>query len=282
MKTLYISDLDGTLLNNSGHISENSLAILNGLSEKGLLFSIATARSIMTARDLLGALRLNAPIVLMNGVFLFDLKANKAVRYHEIDEKSLDAVLSVFSAHNKTPLLFLFGDDGLLSIFYTELRLKVQQDFYAQREKSFAGRFRRVERLFVPERQHAVYVNLVDLYEELAPVADALKAIPGVAFSFYSDTYSPYWFLEVYAASASKANGALEVKKMTGADRFAAFGDNLNDLSLFACADETYAVANAVDEVKRCATAVIQSNEEDGVAAFLLQKFSEKSIDNEG
>ena len=78
MKTLYISDLDGTLLNNSGHISENSLAILNGLSEKGLLFSIATARSIMTARDLLGALRLNAPIVLMNGVFLFDLKANKA------------------------------------------------------------------------------------------------------------------------------------------------------------------------------------------------------------
>jgi hypothetical protein len=88
--------------------------------------------------------------------------------------------------------------------------------------------------------------------------------------------------LEVYAASASKANGALEVKKMTGADRIAAFGDNLNDLSLFACADETYAVANAVDEVKRCATAVIQSNEEDGVAAFLLQKFSEKSIDNEG
>lgn len=194
MKTLYISDLDGTLLNNSGHISENSLAILNHLSEKGLLFSIATARSIMTARDLLGELRLNAPIVLMNGVFLFDLKANKAVRYHEIDEKSLDAVLSVFSAHNKTPLLFLFGDDGLLSIFYTELRLKVQQDFYAQREKSFAGRFRRVERLFVPARQHAVYVNLVDLYEELAPVAEALKAIPGVAFSFYSDTYSPYWF----------------------------------------------------------------------------------------
>lgn len=280
MKTLYISDLDGTLLDNSGHISENSLSILNRLSEQGLIFSIATARSIMTARDLLGSLQLNAPVVLMNGVFLFDLKENKAVRYHEIDSEALDKVLSVFSAHDKAPLLFLFGDDGLLSIFFTEQKLQIHKDFYAQREKSFAGRFRRVEQLFVPEHQHAVYINLVDLYEELAPIADTLKAIPGVAFSFYSDTYSPYWFLEVYAASASKANGALEVKALTGADRIAAFGDNLNDLSLFACADETYAVSNAVDEVKARATAIIKSNEEDGVAEFLLQNFSKKSIDN--
>ena len=49
------------------------------------------------------------------------------------------------------------------------------------------------------------------------------------------------------------------------------FGDGENDLSLFAAADEGYAVANAVDNLKRAATAVIGSNDEDGVARWLLE-----------
>ena len=49
MKTLYISDLDGTLLNSQGKISNYSIEIINHLIEQGMIFTYATARSLVSA-----------------------------------------------------------------------------------------------------------------------------------------------------------------------------------------------------------------------------------------
>ena len=49
------------------------------------------------------------------------------------------------------------------------------------------------------------------------------------------------------------------------------FGDNLNDLPMFAVADEAYAVENAKDEVKAAATGVIGSNVQMGVVRYLTE-----------
>lgn len=49
------------------------------------------------------------------------------------------------------------------------------------------------------------------------------------------------------------------------------FGDGKNDIDMFELADESYAVSNAVPELKEAATGVIASNDEDGVARWLLE-----------
>ena len=41
---------------------------------------------------------------------------------------------------------------------------------------------------------------------------------------------------------------------------------------MFKAADEAYAVANAAEELKQAATGIIGSNEEDGVADWLLNR----------
>lgn len=274
MKTLYITDLDGTFLNENGTVSENSRQIVNHLSRQGMLFSIATARSIMTARELLEGLQINAPIVLMNGVFLFDLNQDAVVSFHEISHAAFAEILSAFAKNGKSPMLWLYGDDGLLSVQYTKLELQINRDFYESRKDSFGGRFYQTDTLSVPKGQHAVYINLVDTFDALSPIAEALKSVLGAAFAFYRDTYTDYWFLEVYSASANKANGAKEIKALLHADRITAFGDNLNDLTLFSVADEKYAVENAVSELKMQADAVIESNRADGVAKFLSEDFT--------
>lgn len=275
MKTLYITDLDGTFLNGNGVVSEESRRIVNALSEKGMLFSVATARSIMTAGELLAGLRINAPVVLMNGVFLFDINKKQAVSFHELTAIAFADVVAAFQKFGKSPMLWLYGNDGLLSVQYTRLELQVNREFYEKRKDSFGGRFYKVDRLSVPCGQHAVYINLVDTFEALCPIAEALKSVEGAAFAFYADTYTEYWFLEVYSAAASKANGSVQIRELLQADRITAFGDNLNDLSLFSVANEKYAVENAVPEIKRAATGIIESNRADGVAKFLLQDFSE-------
>ena len=55
-------------------------------------------------------------------------------------------------------------------------------------------------------------------------------------------------------------------------DYVVAFGDGKNDLEMFAFADEAYAMANAVEELKAIATGVIGSNDEDGVARWLAER----------
>ena len=162
MKTLYITDLDGTFLNENGVVSEKSRQIVNRLSKKGMLFSVATARSILTARELLAGLQINAPIVLMNGVFLFDLNKNKVVSFHEISHAAFTEIVAAFERNGKSPMLWLYGDDGLLSVQYTQLELQVNRDFYESRKDSFGGRFYKTEVLSVPKGQHAEYINLVD------------------------------------------------------------------------------------------------------------------------
>ena len=52
-----------------------------------------------------------------------------------------------------------------------------------------------------------------------------------------------------------------------------AFGDSLNDLSMIQAAGTGVAVANAWDEVKSCADDVCPSNENDGIAHYLLDHF---------
>ena len=58
---------------------------------------------------------------------------------------------------------------------------------------------------------------------------------------------------------------------MLGCDKVVSFGDGKNDISMFDVSDECYAVENADPELKRRATAVIESNDNDGVARWLLE-----------
>ena len=67
MKTLHVTDLDGTLLNSNSSISEYSKNIINGLVEKGMLFTYATARSLTSASVVAKGLSTEIPIIAYNG-----------------------------------------------------------------------------------------------------------------------------------------------------------------------------------------------------------------------
>ena len=61
-------------------------------------------------------------------------------------------------------------------------------------------------------------------------------------------------------------------------EKLVVFGDSLNDISMFKIADESYAVANAMDELKKIATYIIGSNEEDSVVDLLKERFNNPSL----
>ncbi len=272
MKTLYISDMDGTLLQNNGKMSEYTKEKLNDFYKKGIPFAVATARSMVSAMPLLEGVHFAAPIVLMNGVFVYDTETGKAVKYHEIEHSALQKILDCFYEKNLHPFMFLYGDNYKLSIKYTQFDNDGMKEFYDMRVDMLDGRFTQTDDLTVIEKgQHPVYVNYYALPEILDPVVDKLRSVPNIDFAYYKDSYSDDWLIEIYSHTASKANGAKEVAEVVGADKITAFGDNLNDIIMLNGADTAVAVENAVPQVKEIADIVIGTNAEESVVKFIAE-----------
>ena len=72
-KTLYVSDMDGTLLTSEARLSDDTVAMLNKLiDEDNILFTVATARTPATALNLLAPLNANVPFITMAGAAWWD------------------------------------------------------------------------------------------------------------------------------------------------------------------------------------------------------------------
>lgn len=273
MKTLYITDLDGTFLNNKAQISERSRQIIDTLTSKGLLFSVATARTYATVTEMFEGILLPCPLVLMNGVTIYDPANNQILKSNPIEENLAQKIVSLFRSHGIEPMLY-FQMNEVLDIFYCEPANEYQREYVSQRINCKTKRFIKSKKPVETAGKKLVYIVSLDYYEKLKPVYDAIFSIAGVHCMFYRDTYTDCWFLEIIDGSVSKATGALYVKEALGIDKIVAFGDNLNDIPLFEIADECYAVSNSVDQLKAISTAVIGSNDENAVAEFILERFN--------
>ena len=73
MTTLYVSDLDGTLLNSNQTLSPFTIQTINQLVSDGMLFSYATARSYQTAKKVTQGLQAPFPLIVYNGACVRDL-----------------------------------------------------------------------------------------------------------------------------------------------------------------------------------------------------------------
>lgn len=111
------------------------------------------------------------------------------------------------------------------------------------------------------------YITCIDSPEKLKSMYDKYKETFHCVYQ--KDIYTDEQWLEIMPLAASKANAIKQLQKLLGCDRVVVFGDGRNDIDMFELADESYAVQNADEQLKSYATAVISSNDEDGVAHWL-------------
>lgn len=269
MKRLYITDLDGTLLGSDGSISAKTADIVNRLTQSGMYFTFATARSVYSAKPLTAALGINVPCILMNGVSIYDLKADGYIANQYISADASEKVIEAFRREDAEVFLYRFNED-ILTCYYTKVTTRVMQSFAEVRKNRYNKPYVQCADLIDAANERTVYYTALAEYERLLPVKLAVDGIEGVDCAFYEDTYTGKWFLEVFSAAASKSNGLRYLRERYGFEEVVAFGDNLNDLPMFAQADIKVAVGNAREEVKAAADCIIGTNDDDGVAEYLL------------
>lgn len=264
--------MDGTLLNPAGIVSEKSTKILTDLINQGIHFTVATARTPLSALPLLSEIPVKDPMILMNGALCYDPE-KKAFSDPIVFEKvSLEKLVEAEDASGIEGMLFSV-DQGILTVNLGDVKSCMWDGYFSMEKVAHVQAI----------RQDVISASAADLLQKgvvyglymdneptkLDILFEYLKD-SGLTVDYYKDKYTENrWCIEICSRNATKGN-ALNRLKQQGYDYLIGFGDSWNDVPLFQACDEGYAVANASDELKQLATAVILSNAEDGVAAHIL------------
>ncbi|MBR3970989.1 MAG: HAD family hydrolase [Ruminococcus sp.] len=271
-KTLYITDLDGTLLNSEANLSEYTKNTINRLVEQGMYFTFATARTIYSAESITEGLNINVPCIVNNGAEIYDMKSGKYVRKFDIPIDAAARIIDAFAENNVGMFMFKFRGEKFGTCYNDNLN-ELMQEYVRTRRKTGQPLWKCTD-LHSENDGNVVYLTSTGDYEKLLPIERIAASVKGLDHVFYEDTYTGKHYLEIFSENASKANGLKYLRAQYGFEKIVAFGDNLNDLSMFREADVKIAVGNARDELKQQADFIIRSNDEDGVAHYILNSLN--------
>lgn len=275
MKHLFVTDMDGTLLNEHSKVSLTSAKIISDLSRQGALITVATARTPATVEPLLDGTYTSLPAIVMTGAAMWDRNNRSYVNTHPFDGDADHQLLAVMRSEGIEPFVYTFFDgDPLLHVFRNSPLSDNDIRFMDERRVSGLKEFHIDQPM--PEGGHTMLFFAMGPRERIFAAADKIRALRICSVSAFTDIFGEdTGILELFAPGVSKASAVQALKSQTGADRLIVYGDNLNDLPMMAVADESVAVANALPEVKAAATRVIGSNTADAVARDIMQVYSE-------
>lgn len=264
MKTLYISDLDGTLLDKNAQLPKQDCQILNELTARGVLFTIATARSSFSAGPPLCDLHLPLPSIMINGAYWYDFAKGHIMRSDTISSEASRDMQVILEQAGANPFLFTL-EGQVQRLYYASPKSHGETAFLDARKND--GRLTPVPDPMAHMHRPMINLLVIGTQEELMPLYAQFARDTRLSVHFAEDIYTPgAWYLELGDARATKAQAVLALKKELGADRLVVYGDWLNDLSMFAVADEAYAPENACPEAKEMATGIIATG---GVARHI-------------
>lgn len=277
MKTLYVSDLDGTLLSSKRQVSDNTVAILNKVMKQGAYFTVATARTPATVVPLLEGVEMELPVIVMNGSFIYDIKEKKYIYTSQVPFESVRSIIEIVEEEQKQIFVYTLKED-FLTVYYKGFNTPEEEAFYNERKDLKLKKFVQVQNYTLQPEHQVGHMVMIDSYEVIEKIVQRLKDVQGIKALMYRDVNTENsYILEIAAAKTNKAQGVKYVADLLGMDEVVAFGDNLNDMEMLEAADCGCAVANAEMKLKEIADCVIESNDQDGVARFIQQKVKKKS-----
>ncbi len=265
-------DLDGTLFDNSSHISERNLTAIRSITDKGIHVVISTGRPFEGIPfDQIKGTGINYAIT-ANGSGIYEISTGKCLYENAMDEELVTPILNFLLTRDIHMDAFI-GGKGYTPVQCVETAQKLT---VPSSIKNYIITTRtRLDNIlqFIHENQLKVQKMTLNFY----PAADGTLIDRETVRKFLVSNPSittvcgGYNNLEFTRADANKGVGLRKLAEILGVnpDATMAIGDTENDLAIIGAAGIGVAMGNATDAVKAKADYVTTSNTEDGVAAAI-------------
>jgi hypothetical protein len=282
MIKLIASDLDGTLLQDDGSISEDTVRIIKIAEQQGIRFMVATGRSYNSAKQAIERAGLHVPILCMNGANLYDHN-NKLLIDTPFDKSMAKEIIEAVDT-NKI-YLEMYTNNGLYAPkkdqFVEMLLMILREKFVGYTDEQIKAhidqRFQEETFTFTDDFISVLDDPTVTPYKLLAFSFDKgdLNALRQT-FANRDDLYvtsSGFDNVEFNHAEATKGHALLAYAKTLGItpDEIMAIGDNENDLPMLTNVKYGVAMDNASDLIKAHVNYTTASNNQHGVKQAIEQ-----------
>ncbi len=270
-RTLYVTDLDGTLLNTRSRVNADSIRIISELIKQGMMFTYATARSLTSSSVVTEGLPVSIPVAVYNGALIVHPQTGEIISSLAFSKEEAEFARGILEENDISPLVYSYVEQVERVSWNKARENQGIRNYLSLRKKD--KRFRPLkdqEGLYDGE---AFYYTCYGEKEELLPIYNIFSKIDGFRCILQQELYQSEYMCEIMPQRATKAEAIKRLKELSESDRIVSFGDAINDIPMFEISDECYAVENAVQELKSIATGIIESNDSDGVAKWLLQNY---------
>jgi len=259
-----VSDLDGTLLNSKGEVSEYTRNVIKKIREKGIQFFIATGRHHIDAGKVKEKLNLDSYLITSNGAIIQD-PMGKMIIEHNLQSDIVKEIL-----------------DEVRDIKDIQRNLYVRDNWYLDQSTEQIDKF---------AEETGFYYDLIDFdkIEDCSAIKlffmsdnhETLVKLEKIILAKYSDKVNIMFAspisLEITPYGISKGQAIKEIfkKENIGLDDVIAFGDSFNDYEMLNVVKKGIVMGNAHHKVKEALNdhEMIGTNNEDAVAKYLEKLF---------
>jgi Cof subfamily protein (haloacid dehalogenase superfamily) len=275
--TLLALDLDGTLLDSRGHISERNRLAIDNARAQGVRVALVTGRRFRDSRPIALELGLDVPLISHNGALT---KHAETLQTVSVLPLPLAAAREALQVGRKAGADALLSDDheGLGVLVYDHIR---GDNSAAHRYVAWARRIHGDEEGETAVQQVASLEDYLDhepihlafsgRCAEMDQLEEILKAELGSTVKILGTKYveQDFTLLDIVNPAASKGAGVAAAAAELGVqqDEIMAIGDNYNDLEMLLFAGTGVVMANAPLSLREIqGLHPTASNTEDGVA----------------
>ena len=252
-----VSDMDGTLLNSRGKLSEEYVQAIGEFINEGGCFTVATGRMLPSVERFIERLQVNLPVILYNGTKIYDFNSREVI-FEDFLEEDRKEIIKKIKVDNPTFGIEIYSDETVYiyqECKYTSRFSKLGYEvIYNVDESIFNKKWTKV--LIIGEEEEIDYLE--ENYHKLYEGGEIIR--------------SGERYLELVPGNTSKGK-ALKIlcdKKKIDESKLITIGDNMNDLDLISCG-KGYCVQNGSARLKKEAKNFAVSNDEH-IIPFLLKE----------
>jgi len=251
-------DIDGTLVNDAGMITEVTKKAIKSAVEAGLIFTIATGRPIQGVEHFNELLGLDLPYITYNGSMVVMGKSREILYEKKMDPDDAKHIYQMGTDYGSTVIVWAHN-----KLYVNDMNADAK--LYSKQAHQAALLMENTDVVLESGVSKILWIDTIQNIDRLK-----MDVIGKVSENVNFHTSKPI-YIEFVDKDASKAIAMEKLGKHFGIKReeMIAVGDGENDLSMIEYAGLGIAMANADEKVKEMADAITLSNEEDGVAAVI-------------
>lgn len=287
MYKLITIDIDGTLLNCYGEVTEKNKQAVKMALEKNVEVVLTSGRMPQAILPIANEINANKYIISGNGAAIYDIQKNKTIYNNYLSKKKLLEIIDIceknsmfYNVYTNNVILTKSLNYNIL-YYYAEnkknpddkkIKINILNDIYSYVEKYEGNDFLKIT---ICDNDKTIFKRIMNKLKEIKNV-DILEVshMSRKIIKYGSEEIEiSYFYTEVTNENVNKWSAIEQLIQILGIrkEEVISIGDNVNDKEMVLNAGLGIVTGNSCPEMKKIAKEVVASNDESGVAEAICK-----------